>query len=589
MTPELEQLVRDAMAATGSGPPNLMDAAAPTLDDAVLDDDAVDGGFYLVGFIGGKDVGKSALVNALVGQPITVSSNFGEGTAGVTAYAHESQEAAVWALLEREVPGRYRIVTHAVPSLRRQVLCDLPDIDSHYADHVETTKRMLRHMLFPLWVQSVEKYADRQPAELLRAVSSGNAAANFLFCVNKVDQLDRMSGGDPNAPAELREDFAERVGRTLEVPPPRVWLLSATQPEAFDFPALREQLNVQRTDAAIQQGKALARHQQDRSLSTWLAAQDLPGRAARIARLQHEAEELLGDRIGTPLIERSLPALADDPSARLALTDEVLSGRTVRWPGVGLVHAVLTPVMAVVRRNVGVTRVASLPDAEAVVDAHLRPAGVPVATLVQNTFAQLQQMHPAVSDLYAGRRLWEEMPADAAAAVLRTALTDTVARQRAEVRRRVSGRSSTVFAPFRWLLTIGAIVWFPFVQPVAYELTDAGGLRWNMIHNVHLLIHLAIHVISVDGLLQSVTFLLVYFGLLWSLLRWDTGRRVGRWAGRWQSDASSDLSLTAQTVRWLDGLLRPIRAARERADALAARAAAAAVADDAERRADLIR
>ena len=251
MTPELEQLVRDTMQLTGAAAPDLMSDDGPTLADAALSGT----GFYLVGFIGGKDVGKSALVNALVGQPITVSSNFGEGTAGVTAYAHEAQATAVTELLQREVPGQYRVVTHRVAALARQVLLDLPDIDSHWAGHVEITRRMLRHMLFPLWVQSVEKYADRQPQELLRQVSAGNAAANFLFCVNKVDQLDRMSGGDPNAPQELREDFAERIGRTLNVPPPRVWLLSATQPNAFDLPALREQLNQQRSDAAIKQGQ----------------------------------------------------------------------------------------------------------------------------------------------------------------------------------------------------------------------------------------------------------------------------------------------------------------------------------------------
>ena len=435
---------------------------------------------------------------------------------------------------------------------------------------------MLRHMLFPLWVQSVEKYADRQPQDLLRAVAAGNAAANFLFCVNKVDQLDRMSGGDPRAPDELREDFAERIGRTLNVPPPRVWLLSATQPDLFDLPALREQLNVQRSDAAVKQGQALARRQQDRSLGTWLAAQDLPGRAQRFGGgLQQEAEELLADRVGTPLIERSLPALADDPSSRLALTDEVLAGRSARWPMVSLVHAVLTPAMAVVRRNVGVTRVAALPDAEAVVDAHLRPAGVPVATLVQNTFAQLQQTHPQVSDLYAGRRLWEDMPADAAAAALRTALTDTVARQRAEVRRRLGG-ASPIFAPVRWLLTIGAVLWFPFVQPAAERLTGPDGLDRNLIHDTHALTDLALHIVSVNDLLQSLTFLVMYFLLLWAVLRWDTQRRVARWTARWRTDAASDLSLTAQTVQWLDHLLRPIRAARERADTLAARAATAA-------------
>ena len=195
-------------------------------------------------------------------------------------------------------------------------------------------------------------------------------------------------------------------------------------------------------------------------------------------------------------------------------------------------------------------------------------------------FAQLQQTHPQVSDLYANRRLWEEMPADAASAALRTALTDTVARQRVPRCGAGSSGASPVFAPFRWLLTIGAVVWFPFIQPAIDRLTDRReGLTWDPLHDAHVLEDLAVHVISVNDLLQSLTFLLMYFLLLWAILRWDTQRRVVRWSSRWRSDAASDLSLTAQTVQWLDNLLRPIRAARDRADALAARAAAAETAE----------
>src|SRR5690606_28773918 len=110
------------------------------------------------------------------------------------AYAHAEQAEAVGQLLEREVPGRWRMVTHEAGDLRRQVLLDLPDIDSHWADHVAVTRKMLRHMLYPVWVQSVEKYADRQVQELLRKVAEGNDPGNFVFVLNKVDQVE--SQGD---------------------------------------------------------------------------------------------------------------------------------------------------------------------------------------------------------------------------------------------------------------------------------------------------------------------------------------------------------------------------------------------------------
>src|SRR5215213_8793142 len=207
MTPAVEQLVRETMELTGADTPALLEEDAPVLSDEALDfaadrDGSGDGGFYLVGIIGGKDVGKSALVNALVGRNITAITSHGPGTEIVVAYAHASRSAALRGLLEREVPRQYRIVTHEEPHLLRQVLLDLPDIDSHWKGHLEVTRAMLRHMLYPVWVQSVEKYADRQPQEMLARVAAGNAAQNFVFCLNKVDQVEQRREGE--APAEPR-------------------------------------------------------------------------------------------------------------------------------------------------------------------------------------------------------------------------------------------------------------------------------------------------------------------------------------------------------------------------------------------------
>ena len=63
------------------------------------------GDFYLVGLIGGKDVGKSALVNALAGRNITAITSHGPGTEVAVAYAHASQEPALRELLERRGAG----------------------------------------------------------------------------------------------------------------------------------------------------------------------------------------------------------------------------------------------------------------------------------------------------------------------------------------------------------------------------------------------------------------------------------------------------------------------------------------------------
>jgi hypothetical protein len=369
----------------------------------------------------------------------------------------------------------------------------------------------------------------------------------------------------------LRGDFSSRIGKTLSMDPPRVWMISASEPDGFDLPELRKLLSQEKSDGAVKQSQSLAKQQQDRSIINWLDEQDLSGRLQRLVRLEEEAAELLAARVGSPLIERSLPELAEDPSSRLALTDEVLAARVAHWPVVNLVHMVLTPMLAVVRKNVGATRTATLPDAEALVDAHLRPGGVPVAVLVRNTFALLQQSSPQMSELYQQRRLWEDMPADAAAVRLRTILTDTIEQQRQQVRQKLAGGAGVIFAPLRWLLTIGALIWFPFVQPVLDTLLAQSQLNWSVIHETHEMVVLVVRVFSVSELLQNLEFLAMYFFVLWVILRWHTQRRINRFVMKWKNE-SSDLSLTVQTVRWLDELLAPVHSAKEQVGGLIDRA-----------------
>ena len=64
--------------------PEMLDPDAPVLQDSGE-------GIYLVGLIGGKEVGKSALVNALVGAPITDETSHGPGTETIVAYVHRSR------------------------------------------------------------------------------------------------------------------------------------------------------------------------------------------------------------------------------------------------------------------------------------------------------------------------------------------------------------------------------------------------------------------------------------------------------------------------------------------------------------------
>lgn len=569
MIQDYRQLVREIADLTGAAPPPLLEEGAPVLLGAALDEGGP--GFYLVGLIGGKDVGKSALVNALVGRQITAQTSSGPGTEIVIAYAHQQQAEALKELLEREVPGQYRIVTHALPHLLRQVLLDLPDIDSHYAAHVEVSRRMLKHMLFPLWIQSIEKYADQRPRELLSLVASGNAPGNFIFCLNKVDQIMQREG--PPAAEELRQDYAGRLGRLLSLPqPPRVWMISAIHPERYDLPALRQLLAEQKSEEAVDVSRQLAVRRQGLSLAQWVERQDLPRRLAVIDRLGSVAEEELSARVGLPLIEGALPRLLEDPAYRLALTDELMQKRTEKWPIVNVLHVLLGPLMFLLRRRLPLAQQQALVSADDLVHLHLQTldgagvGGQSLAARVQSTFAFLQQSSPLIGRLYEQQRLWEALPAQQAEADLRQRLAATIERQRGIIRSRLS-LGGVIRALFRWVLTFGAIVWFPFAQPLLQAYLSGSGLQRLLIFGVELL--------GVSYLLSNVIFLGIYFLILWLILKWDTQRRVDRWLAQWKGAEKLDptLSLPGQVLEWMGGLLSPVRAARQKLGDLSHRAA----------------
>ena len=560
MTREIEQLVADVIDITGADGPSLLDADAPTLV-------APPGGdsIYFVGLIGGKDVGKSSLVNALVGRAISEPTSHGPGTETVIAYAHRDVSDEVRALLEREVPRQFSIVTHEQDLVRRQVLLDLPDIDSRYASHLQLTRRMLRQMLYPIWIQSVEKYADQQPQQLLAAVAEGNDPGNFVFCLNKIDQLVAPGAVNGEAVEQVKSDFAARIAHAAD---------DLTGARLCHQRNERRQRRSAGAAATARAGKNDRHRARIATACTAPAGSFAAGmdRSTRPAAAGPDPHTIAGAsrradrRADCPSPTRaSMPRLSDDPGYRLALLEPALHKRMSRWPVVNVIDSVLAPLLSLVKRNLSVSPAAG---SGVELDVYLSSDGRPISTLVQATFAQLYSTQPDLGMFYVEQKLWDDLPADTAAARLRQRLNAAVDRQRQAVMQRVAGRFGIISPLFRWALTIGAILWFPFIQPVLH-LMLAGGLKTSGIELARLIVEL----LGVTYLLKNVTFLLIWFVVLWAILRWDTQRRVERLLNRWKSTASMEdpTSLSGQVLGWIDELIEPIRVQRARIEAIVSR------------------
>jgi GTP-binding protein EngB required for normal cell division len=535
----LELLVADVAEFTGATPPD----HAAALNVEAIHEDAI----YFVGLIGGKDVGKTSLVNALVGRTLSAPVGYGRGTDEVIAYCHSSTERKVCERLAREVPARFRLVTHNNDGLRRQVLLDLPDIDSHYDDHVAMTRRMLRHMLFPIWVQSVEKYADEQPRRLLAKVAEGNDASNFLFVLNKVDQVASREGHE--AVRELQLDHAARLQAALALKsPPKVHAVSARQPDGFDLPTLRSLLSREQSVESVEAAVQRASLQWQRTQLRWIDSQQLDVRLASLTRLLDDATEQTRVELVSPLLSDLLPGTLRSSAFRWSIAEEASRSRLSRWPIVRAFDALLYPLTSLLRRNI-----ASGPD----VSLDAQQLGTPLAQRLQSVFLRLEQTHPAVASLYADRRLWEAPDAEKETRSLQQELTRSMARLRSDVAARASANHRAA-GPARWMLTVGALLWFPFIQPLL-ELVLTSNIRTI---TLELLIWI-VRVLGASYLLQSLGFLVLWFLALWVSVRFSTYRRVGRELDSALADDAGQ-GPVASVLAWTDSLTAPVRARVDR-------------------------
>lgn len=176
-----------------------------------------------------------------------------------------------------------------------------------------------------------------------------------------------------------------------------------------------------------------------------------------------------------------------------------------------MIHAALWPVLMLIR-----TRVSSR-----MVDSSM---GFDLSRELQGVFSRMYQANAQIGEVYADNHLWEPDPARKAVSQLEEQLHNLLRHLQRKAAEQM-GKNSRLLAPVRWLITLGALVWFPIVQPLLEALwrqPEQGGHGWQTI------LLLLVRIVSVGYLIQSVVFLLIWYFIWWLILRWHTQRRVDR-------------------------------------------------------------
>jgi len=293
----------------------------------------------------------------------------------------------------------------------------------------------------------------------------------------------------------LAGDYGARLQKLLSLESmPKVQLISAQSPDQFDLPTLRASISKSKDAKTISTSFELARSRRDESILDWMRDLDLHERAERSKRSLELARRSVDELLTEPLLAIVTPNIRSNAAMRLSIADEAARKRIARWPLLGAIDLLVSPIFAIVRHNLG----PSSPDS--------------VVKLALNELKP--DLEARITMLHARTHADQSHRFSISADELSPRLVNALERHNDAIINRVSRGHGALFAPLRWLLTIGAAIWFPLAQPIAEATLQLSRLAFDRATLLTI-----VQLISAQQLLSGLTFVVMWLIGLWALLR----------------------------------------------------------------------
>ncbi|RJP26862.1 MAG: hypothetical protein C4527_14330 [Candidatus Omnitrophota bacterium] len=500
---QLDQLNQELAQLTGLASPPLSFQAGTAEEDSL----------FLYGIVGGKDVGKTSLINQLAGARISIDTDIlDEGTKIAVAYCHKNDLADLRKRLAMDMKEHLNFISHERNELRNVVLIDFPDFDSRFITHRDDVQRLSKYLQSIVWVVSPRKYGDHEFLDQLTAVAQ--SSENYYVALNKIDQLEQRA--DLNTVRKEVREYLTRECVKRHVPPPqpdRLLLISALSPDKYDFPILHNRLIRIHSPEEIAKAKIKNLTAEfEKNLSRIDEHYSLTAKIEMVDKALDLIRTRIGDEFSDDYCETVCRRVLTLEQRRQRIGGELFSRRVEGWP---VLRSLFYPLAGVVSVLSG--RFASSHTQKETPDLSqelLRFQNRSAAARMQDIRDCIEDRFPLLAQEFGEMRDYAEL--------LDPVCRELVRDHEDRVTERLA-QGITAPGPARKFMAYFPLIWFPLLQPLLYQLIRHEE-SWFSFASFFDLIGILISLISASALLVNFCFLLIFY-TVWLILLYSRGAR----------------------------------------------------------------
>ncbi len=512
---------------------------------------------YLYGIMGGKDVGKTTLINQLAGSRISLDTNIlDEGTKIAVAYVHEKDKPYLKKRLMGEVGQRVRYVSHQRNELRNVVLVDFPDFDSRFLTHREDVHNLARHLQGILWVVTPRKYGDHEFIQRLTSIAQSNE--NYYIILNKMDQLEEVVPISTVREKVLTLLEKECHKRRINSPSPdRLMVVSAHSPKKYEYPELHARLIRRHSLDEILRAKAEnIQTEFEKNIQRLRDEYQIDEKIEAMENLFDRLHSMVDEQFTADYFETVLQRMQLMEQIQRRISTQLFFQRVEGWPLLRSLCYPLAGIVSAIGRRLTASSMAMHEGIETSRDL-LRYHGETVSSRMQKIHLTLQeQLPPHLGPVQTIPNYSESIDREFQH-LMQTYEDRVVGKIRSTIKPPGKARKFAVYFP---------LVWFPFLQPMLLNISEMEGsiISFKFMGEV---IYTFITLLGARSLLVSVIFLIVFY-LIWLVLLYANGARYVLREGQeefretWYEEflpwIVNELSRPFQEVRsrWMDIRLR---------------------------------